>query len=234
MSEPAADPLPHDADLSDPYCGFGADRALLLAEHVVYVQGGFSTPDREARRLRADIDAGAEEPDWDKLRNEVEAGRKAKATGADIDESSLDLTKIRRYKELREAQGVSEAEGKAMKEEADALQQEIVDMFAEAGTDKVTLDGKTIYLHRATFAQRCEGIDAEAVKAALRAAGPDAAVLIAETVNAQTLSAFVRELVEGDEPVGLPPELVGILELGEKYTARITAAGRSKSTRSKK
>lgn len=136
---------------------------------------------------------------------------------------SLPIRKLRRYKELREAQATSEAEAKAIKEEANKLEAELVDEFAEAGVQNINVDGKTIYLHRSVFAQRCAGVTAEDVKAALIAAG--ASDLVTETVNANTLSAWVRELTEDDDAPGLPEQVVGILEPGERYAVRIIAGG---------
>jgi hypothetical protein len=136
---------------------------------------------------------------------------------------SLPIAKVRRYKELREAQAASDAEAKAIKEEADKLEAELVEAFGEAGVQNLNVDGKTVYLHRSVYARRCEGIGLEDVKAALRAAG--AGDLVTETVNANTLSAYVRELTEDDDAPGLPEPLVGVLEPGERFGMRIIAGG---------
>lgn len=155
------------------------------------------------------------------------------STVDDGDPTVLDFALLRRYRELREAQAIGEAEAKAYKDEANAIEQQLVEMFTDAGMQNINVDGKTIYLHRSTYAARGEGVEAEDVKAALRAAG--AGDLVTETVNANTLSAYVRELLDGDDAPGLPEPLVGVLDLGERFSVRINAAGsRPKSkTRSK-
>lgn len=141
---------------------------------------------------------------------------------------------LRRYQHLRDLQKSSEAEAEAFKQEANLIEAELVEAFGEAGMQNVNIDGRTIYLHRSTFAQRAAGVDVEDVKAALRAAGADD--LISETVNHQTLSAYVRELLDDDGP-GLPPALDGVLELGERYSIRVRAAatggGKRKPTTTK-
>lgn len=139
--------------------------------------------------------------------------------------AGIPLEKLRRYRELRDAAAASEAEAKALKDEATLLEAELVEAFSEAGTQSVNIDGKTIYLHRSTFAQRKPGVTAEDVKEALRASG--ASDLVTETVNAQTLSAWVRELVEAAEDgrgPGLPEPAEAVLELGERFAVRIRAS----------
>ena len=141
------------------------------------------------------------------------------------DNAGIPLDKLRRYRELRDAAAASESEAKAIKEAAALLEIELVEAFTEAGTQSVNLDGKTIYLHRSTFAQRKAGFDSEDIKVALRACG--AAELVTETVNANTLSAWVRELVEAAEDgrgPGLPEAAAEVLELGERYAVRIIAS----------
>lgn len=137
------------------------------------------------------------------------------------DTPGIDPAKLRRYQHLRDLQKSSEAEAEAYKQEANLIEAELIEAFGEAGMQNVNIDGRTIYLHRSTYAQRATGIDVEDVKAALRAAGADD--LISETVNHQTLSAYVRELLDDDGP-GLPPALDGVLELGERYSIRVRAA----------
>lgn len=48
------------------------EQAQLLANHVIFVQGGFSTPEVERVRAEADIASGTT-IDWDKYRDEVGA-----------------------------------------------------------------------------------------------------------------------------------------------------------------
>jgi hypothetical protein len=141
----------------------------------------------------------------------------------DADPALLDFAKLRRYRELKEAVAISEAEAKALKEEATLLEAELVEMFTDAGMQNINVDGKTIYLHRSVYAQRCPGKTLDDVKAALIAAG--AGDLVTETVNANTLSAWVRELTDDDDAPGLPDAVVGVLEPGERFGVRINAAG---------
>lgn len=141
------------------------------------------------------------------------------------DVAGLPLDLLRRYSILRGSQKISEAEAAAFKDEATAIEAQLIEAFTEAGLQNINLDGKTIFLHRTTFAQRKNGATAEDVKAALRAAG--AGDLVQETVNSQTLGAWVRELVDAEEDgrgPGLPPEAAEVLELGEKYAVRIKAS----------
>lgn len=206
------------------------ERALMLAQHAVYVQGGFSTPEIERDRAQKQLEQSPGSIDWKRMHTEVLEAMAARLTEEVASEeekqaaaAGLPIAKVRRYKELKEAQAASEAEAKAIKDEANKLEAELIDDFAEAGVQNINVDGKTIYLHRSVFAQRCPGVDAEDVKAALIAAG--AGDLITDTINANTLSAWVRELTEDDDAKGLPPEVVGILEPGERYAVRVIAGG---------
>lgn len=146
------------------------------------------------------------------------------AAEADLapDEASIDLPKLRRYKELRDAEDVADAERKAMKEEADKLEVELVEMFANAGLQNLNVDGRTIYLNRTTYAQRLPGMGAADVEDALLKAGMGD--LIKTTVNAQTLNAAVRELVDVDNAPGLPDPLAAVLTLGERFSVRVRAS----------
>lgn len=145
------------------------------------------------------------------------------------DAAGFDIAKIRRYKQLRDLEAAAGAEAKAMKAEADALEGDLVDMFGEAGMQNINIDGKTVYLNRTTFAQRKPGVTTDDIKAALLASGNGD--LITETINANTLSAFVRELLDDDNPKGLPEELEEILELGERFRIGINASGSKPKSR---
>jgi len=222
-----------------------AERAKMLAHHVIYVQGGASDPEREAERARKQLAKAPGSIDWDRMTAEVTEAlhSKLRELNADTEQAEaptagdepaaaaadIDTALVRRYKDLRAAEAASDSERKAMKEEADKLEQQIVDMYSEAGVPSLSIDGKTVYLHRSTYAQRIGGADSDAVIAALRASGHGD--IVKDNVNGQTLNALVRELCDGDEPKGLPEPLADVLELGERFAIRITDAGRKGRTK---
>lgn len=218
-----------------------ADR-LNLAVRYATVGGGFTDADVEFPRLRADQARG--DLDWDRMAGELADGLDAKARAmlADLpDEPPSDddappedagdgipTAKVRRYQELRNAEAASKAEAAAIKQEADALEAVLVDAFGEAGMQSVNIDGQTVYLHRSTYAS-WNDVDPEHRQALLLEAG--AGDLITPTVNANTLAAWLREMI-GDEDnpgPGLPPELIDKLGLGERFAVRIkTSTSRAK------
>lgn len=62
-----------------PTYDLSAEDAEMLAQHAIHVQGGFSTPEREAERFAADVARGLDpEPALDKMRDEVRATLLAK------------------------------------------------------------------------------------------------------------------------------------------------------------
>lgn len=146
----------------------------------------------------------------------------------DPGDPGLDTALLRRYRDLRERQKIADAEAGAYKEEANAIEAQLIEQFTDAGMQSISIDGKTIYLHETVYARRGAGIDTEELKAALRSAG--ASDLVTETVNGQTLNAWVRELTDPENPdaPGLPDALEGILERGERYSVRVVAS-RAKS-----
>jgi hypothetical protein len=148
-------------------------------------------------------------------------------------DGQIDMNLVRRYKALKEQQAISEAEAKAMKDEAEIIEEQLIEQFSEAGVQNLNVDGKTVYLHRSIYAQRLPDKTAEDVIAALEAAG--AGDLVKPTVNANTLSAYVRELTEDDDAPGLPPAVAEVLAPGERFSVRVIAGGtKAKSkTRSK-
>lgn len=209
-------------------------RAEMLAQHAIYVQGGYSDPEREAARARTQLAESPGSIDWDKMQAEVDAAlAKRYATAAppsddDPGDPGLDTVLLRRYRDLRDQQKIADAEASAFKEEADAIEAQLIDQFTDAGMQSISIDGKTIYLHEAVYARKAAGTDTEDLKAALRASGHGD--LVSETVNGNTLNAWVRELTDPENPdaPGLPDELDGILERGERYSVRIVAS-RAKS-----
>ena len=129
----------------------------------------------------------------------------------------MDADVVRRYTTLRQRERERKAEAGALKEEADALEQEILEQFAAEGIDSVRIDGKTVYLHRTLWARTEKDVDREAVCGALQEIG--LGHFVSETYNANTLSAWMRDLDrEGEE---LPTELKGLVKGEEVYQVRV-------------
>lgn len=133
---------------------------------------------------------------------------------------ALDVAKIREYNALRQRAKTLVDEAKALMEQADEMEQALLEDLAEAGVPRITVDGRTTYIHRELWAKRPEGITTEQVCDGLRAAGFDQFVNL--TYNSQTVSAWLRELEKADAPI--PPELDGILTTTEKFSLRSTKA----------
>lgn len=106
---------------------------------------------------------------------------------------------------------------RALKQRRSALEGEGIEYFIETGTQRVTRNGKTVYLSSTWRSSIPAGVDKEEAYAALKKHGLGHAVK--EQYNASTLSADIRERIaergeelagmDGDEVVAkiLPPEL---------------------------
>lgn len=235
-------------------------RVQLLVMHVHYVQGGATTAEEERQGAMLDLlSSETATIDFARIKAEVDEAVTAQiaaladsggsaaeqvattgtaaalATGTPEPDapaelaSDLPMAKIRRYRELYDAHKGAEAEAKAVKDELLALEAELVEAYVDAETQSVNVDGKTIYLHRSVFAQRKEGADADDVKAALLADG--LSELVTETVNSNTLSAYVREATEGDDSPGLPENLAAVIEPGERFGIRVKASAAPRRTK---
>ena len=108
---------------------------------------------------------------------------------------------VSEYASLTTEKRKAEAEVDKLKAQLGDLEEKLVNSFAEAGIQNVkTATGQTVYLNREVFA-KLVGDPAKA-RTALRRAG--LGDFIKETVNSQTLRAYVRE-VEEVLPKGLQP-----------------------------
>lgn len=130
---------------------------------------------------------------------------------------ALDMTKVKRYRDLKAEAKRLEAELDGVKKAATALEEELVEAFTDEGVQNMRVDGNTVYLERTLWAQREKGVTPEEVVAALRAAGLDA--LVGEGVNMNTLSSHLRELDEHDTP--LPDALVGKVKAAEVFKVKV-------------
>ena len=108
---------------------------------------------------------------------------------------------VAEYAQKTEQRRKLDAESKRLATEIAALDEKLVEQFAQAGIQNIkTKNGQTVYLNREVFAKLI-GDHKKALTAFRRAGLAD---FVKETVNANTLRAYVREM---DEvlPKGLQP-----------------------------
>ena len=110
-------------------------------------------------------------------------------------------TLVSEYASLTTEKRKAEAEVDKLKAQLGDLEEKLVNSFAEAGIQNVkTATGETVYLNREVFAKLTG--DPEKAHAAFRQEG--LGDFVKESVNSQTLRAYVRE-VEEVLPKGLQP-----------------------------
>jgi response regulator RpfG family c-di-GMP phosphodiesterase len=108
---------------------------------------------------------------------------------------------VAEYAQKTEQRRKIDAESKRLATDIAALDEKLVEAFAQAGIQNIkTKTGQTVYLNREVFAKLI-GDHKKALTAFRRAGLAD---FVKETVNANTLRAYVREM---DEvlPKGLQP-----------------------------
>lgn len=135
----------------------------------------------------------------------------------------MDAAKMHRMIELRRRRDELKLLLDEVTREEAALSETLVDQFADAGVQNVKTPQGTLYLHRSVSASLAvpEGMTPEQVFMTLQAHG--LGWLVKETVNPQTLSAWVRERDKAGEP--LPEGLAEIVRPFEKYTVRVRLDG---------
>lgn len=115
---------------------------------------------------------------------------------------------------------------KKLKEEAADLEVELLPQFKDAGIDKTTINGKTVWLDRKVWASA--GGDMPALVDAMKAAGLHD--MVGETVNGNTLSAWVREFdpdgVFSPEEIveKLPVELRNSINVSEVFKLQVRSS----------
>ena len=122
-------------------------------------------------------------------------------------------TLVAEFADLTEKRRKLEAEVKRMATELAAREEKLVDEFAQAGIQNIkTKTGQTIYLNREVFA-KLVGDQKKAYTAFRRAGLGD---FVKETLNANTLRAWVREMDEV-----LPRGLQPYVDITEVYRMRM-------------
>jgi len=137
----------------------------------------------------------------------------------------LDTERARRFIALTARKRAIDAERREITKELDTLETAILDEFAEHGIDRIALDGYTLGLRRDIWARPAKDPDTgetlrDAAINALRAAGLND--YVREDFNVQSLSAYVRELIDNGDDV--PDELRDSLHITEGYKVSVTKA----------
>ncbi len=135
----------------------------------------------------------------------------------------MDMTKVRRFNELCKRKSALAEELKQVEAEIDVAEEDVIGEMTNDGVDKVSADGRTVYLKRSFFA---------------KASGPSAVKALEDEglgdcvmVGAQKLRGLVSEHLKGyfekheTDPLEVAmevfyqqyPKLKGIVFAGEKW-----------------
>lgn len=127
-----------------------------------------------------------------------------------------------RLKELRDAKSASEQKTKDINTELDEVEQELARMMVDTETQNFTRGGTMFSLTNKTRASAVADSKAKLYKALKRKGHGD---LVYETVNANSLSAFVNEqIAENNEE--LPKWLNGLVNVYEQTKVSVRKAAR--------
>ena len=125
-------------------------------------------------------------------------------------------------RELKETKKYAEQELKEITEEIDRIDAALAEQMIASETQNFTRNGTTFCLTSTTRASAAAGRKDE-LFAALREAG--FGDLVYETVNANSLSAFVKEQIEANDDA-LPEWLNGLISVFDKTTVGVRKAPR--------
>ena len=128
---------------------------------------------------------------------------------------TADIRTVKSFVKKTQEKRKLEAKIKTMTSELRDIEERVITYFERQGLQNLRTEAGTAYLNRKLFASLNVNGDGtkEAAHAALRATGLD--YMVKDTVNANTLSAHVRELdANGDE---LPDELQPHIKVSEVF-----------------
>ena len=134
----------------------------------------------------------------------------------------MDMDKARRIAEIKRLIAAKDEDVKALKKELRPLEKALLEEFAEKGLQSVKIaEGNrkvTVFLKRDLRATNL--VSPEATAAACRAAGLEH--MVGERVNANTLSAYIRDLERADEPI--PDAFESVVGTLEQFSVGVRAS----------
>ena len=143
----------------------------------------------------------------------------------------MNMTKVKRYVDLHARKTKLEAELASVKEKLAELEPFVLEQFEKAGIQNMKVGDWKPYVHSQIWAS----VDKSNPRAMEILKANGLADLVQETVNGQTLSAYVREqvkLFEGSDSKTLEEvlkeaiaqELLEVLKISEKTSLRVVKA----------
>lgn len=136
----------------------------------------------------------------------------------------MDTADVRQYVALRRRVKELESQIKGVKEEADQLEQQLLEAFASESVDRITVDGQTVYLRTQRFGALQEGATKDDVVDALES-DQHSRGLVSKGFNWNSVHAHVRELVGEDGNDPLPDHLRDVLKVTEVFSLRTVKSG---------
>ena len=127
----------------------------------------------------------------------------------------MNTDELKRFVALEEQRRQLEAEVDTIKAEAAELEGRLLPQFEQSGTERIAIDGRTVYVERKLWAKAKDGDKPAVCKALKRCRLGD---YVEETFNTNSLSAYVRELDREGKP--LSPALAAVLDVSEVFKLR--------------
>lgn len=128
----------------------------------------------------------------------------------------MNMDRLKRFVELKNHQKELDTQIDTIKDELKTLEAAIIEDFATAGIDKITINGQTIFIQKQIWAKvedKQKAID-------MLKASEYYNHYVYETYNVQQISAVIREYIKnGDE---IPPEFKDVIGYSETFNIKVT------------
>lgn len=128
----------------------------------------------------------------------------------------MDIELNKEYAELSKEKRKIEADLERIKNRLAEIEPMLLDMWAEAGLNKITVDGVSMFIHTQLWAGVADGATREDAVNGLKAAG--LGDFVTENYNSNSLSAYFREQAKNGDMEAI--ELPEGIKLTEKFSIR--------------
>ena len=127
----------------------------------------------------------------------------------------MNAEQLRTYVTLEQQRLDLEAQVEAIKKETAELETLLLPQFEQEAIERISIDGRTVYVERKLWAKAKDGDKPAVCKALKRCRLGD---YVEETYNTNSLSAYIRELDREGKP--LSQALATVLEISEVFKLR--------------